>query len=128
MKFIHMLRELLFEVRRPRLKAGATRAERGRFGEDLAAGYCKRALGYRLITRNWRHKKGEIDLVCRDGEVLVFVEVRLRAADALVSGYNSVDPHKKDVLREVFRNYLRQLPQAPRHFRFDIIDVVLAAN
>ncbi|MEM1221737.1 MAG: YraN family protein [Verrucomicrobiota bacterium] len=128
MKFIHKLRESILGSRRPQLPENATRAERGQFGEDLAAVHCRRVLGYRVITRNWRHQKGEIDLVCRDAEVLVFIEVRSRSAEAAVSGYNSVDPAKKDVLRKVFRSYLKQLPQPPKHFRFDIIDIALVEN
>ena len=112
-----------FGARKPYLPEESTRAQRGQFGEDMAAGYCQRELGYRLIIRNWSHGRDEIDLVCKDGEVLVFIEVRARSADALVSGYHSVDRHKKKILCRACRNYLRQLKHPPKHFRFDIIDV-----
>ncbi|MGJ8638281.1 MAG: YraN family protein [Opitutaceae bacterium] len=106
----------------------STRAERGVFGENLAADYCKRDLGYRIIVRNWRFKRDEVDLICMDGEVLVFVEVRARAEDALVSGYHSVGKHKKEVLQRAYKNYLKQLTNPPKHFRFDIIDVAISIN
>ncbi|MEM7792626.1 MAG: YraN family protein [Verrucomicrobiota bacterium] len=122
------MRESILRRRHPQLPANASRAERGQFGEDLAVAHCRRALGYKVITRNWRYKKGEIDLVCRDADILVFIEVRSRAAEATVSGYNSVDPAKKDVLRKVYRSYLKQLLHPPKHFRFDIIDVALVEN
>jgi putative endonuclease len=106
-----------------RLPEGSTRAQRGVFGEDLAADYCRRVLGYRVIVRNWRYQRYELDLICQDGGVLVFVEVRARAEDALVPGYYSVDRHKKDVLCRGCGYYLKQLADPPQHFRFDIIDV-----
>jgi putative endonuclease len=108
------------------LAAGSSRAERGRYGEDLAARYCRKELGYRLLARNWRSKKDELDLVCMDKEVLVFIEVRSRAEEALVSGYASVDAHKKKVLQRACKSYLKQLQNPPKHFRFDIIDVTLS--
>lgn len=105
------------------LPADSTRAERGAFGEDLAADHCRRVLGYRQIVRNWRHKRYELDLICQDGEVLVFIEVRARAEDALVPGFYSVGRHKKNVLRRGCQSYLKQLRNPPQHFRFDIVDV-----
>ncbi|MGB0744845.1 MAG: YraN family protein, partial [Opitutales bacterium] len=92
---------------------------------DLAAKHCRSELGYKILTRNWRSKKDELDLICMDGQVLVFIEVRARARDALVSGYASVDGHKKKVLQRACKSYLKQLQNPPKHFRFDIIDVSL---
>jgi putative endonuclease len=122
----HRIREQIFGCRERRLPEESTRAERGVFGEDLAADYCRRELGYKLIVRNWRYKRDEVDLICRDGDVLVFVEVRARAEDALVSGFYSVDRHKKAVLQRAYKNYLKQLHNPPKHFRFDIIDVAIS--
>ena len=123
MNIFHRIRACRWGIRERRLPEESTRAQRGTFGEDLAADHCRRVLGYREIARNWRYKRDEIDLICQDGEVLVFVEVRARAESALVSGFYSVDRHKKDVLRRGCGNYLKQLKKPPKHFRFDIIDV-----
>lgn len=123
MNLIRRVHNYFFGGRERRLPAESTRAQRGKFGEDLAADYCQRELGYRVIIRNWTYKKDEIDLICKDGEVLVFIEVRARSEDALVSGYHSVDRNKKAILRRACRHYLRRLKDPPRHFRFDIIDV-----
>lgn len=124
----HQLRERIFRRRPRRLKPGASRAERGQFGEDLAADYCKWELNYRILARNWRYKRDEVDLICLDGAVLVFLEVRARSEDALVSGFYSVDRKKKEVLRRAYKNYLRQLSKSPKHFRFDIIDVSISLD
>ena len=117
------IRECLWGMREHRLAASSRAAQRGNFGEALAADHCRHALGYRLIVRNWRYKHDELDLICLDGDVLVFVEVRARSENALVSGFHSVDRHKKAILRRGCKNYLRQLSNPPKHFRFDIIDV-----
>ena len=126
--FFHRIRELIYGNRRAKLPVDSTRAQRGVYGEDLAAAYCRRELGYRQIARNWRYRRDEIDLICRDGGVLVFIEVRLRSATALVSGFHSVDRKKKAILRRACGNYLRQLQNPPKHFRFDVIEVTLSKD
>jgi putative endonuclease len=55
----------------------SARQRLGRYGEDYAAGYLS-AAGYAVVTRNWRTRGGEIDIVAQQGEWLVFVEVRAR--------------------------------------------------
>ncbi len=119
---ITLLRRLL------RLDLARTEKQRaGDAGEKAAADHLKK-LGYTIIARNWRSphdKRDELDLVARDGEALVFIEVKTRAAGALVSGYHAVDARKKKVLRRTADAYLRGLaPGArPRTIRLDIIEV-----
>jgi len=123
MNIFNRVRYRLWGKRTRCLPPGSTRAQLGDFGEDLAADHCRRVLGYRILTRNWRYKRDELDLICRDGDVLVFIEVRARSEKALVSGFYSVDRHKKEVLMRGCTNYLKQLRNPPEHFRFDIIGV-----
>ena len=81
------------------------------------------------MARNWRSprdQRDEIDLICRDGDVLVFVEVKARAGGALVNGYQAVDERKKRVLRRAVQAYLGQLTPAPRTFRLDIVEITLS--
>jgi len=109
--------------------SNGSRADRGRFGEDRAVEFVRRELGFKVIARNWRSprdKRDEIDLIARDGEVLVFIEVRLRSARALVPAYYSVDRKKKIILHRVCREYLNRLPNPPKHFRFDVIALALS--
>jgi len=124
----HHICERLFRKRLGSLQPGSTRAERGSYGEALAADHCRWELGYRVIARNWRCKRDELDLICRDGEVLVFIEVRARSAEALVPGFYSVDRHKKAVLRRACGRYLKQLQNPPKYFRFDIVDVAICKD
>jgi putative endonuclease len=125
MSIFNSLRELFFQRRR-NLGPNSTRAQRGKFGEDLAADYCRQKFGYRIIARNWRHQRDELDIICMDAEVLVFIEVRARSSHALVRGYHSIDAHKKKVLRRGCKSYINQLQNPPKHFRFDIIDVSIS--
>ncbi|MGH7944204.1 MAG: YraN family protein [Opitutaceae bacterium] len=100
----------------------------GGLGERLAAEWLQRERRFKMLVRNWRSPKDrreEIDLVCEDGDVLVFVEVKARAAGALVSGYHAVDARKKRVLRRAIRTYVSQLREKPRTFRFDVVEVAL---
>jgi putative endonuclease len=106
-------------------------AERGAAGERLAADFLQRRRGYEIVARNWRNPRDareEIDLVCRDGEVLVFVEVKTRPATALVRGFLAVDRRKKRVLRRAIHAYLVNLRSRPRTFRFDVAEVVTDAQ
>jgi putative endonuclease len=101
----------------------------GARAESLAADTLT-ARGWRVLARNWRNpadRREELDLVCADGEVLVFVEVKARAARALVPGYFAVNVRKKKVLLRAARAYLRGLRQPPRTVRFDVVEVALGA-
>lgn len=112
--------------RTPFLRAAST----GERGERLAADFLQRQ-GYAVVVRNWRSprdRRDEVDLICRDGEVLVFVEVKTRAPGALVSGYHAVDARKKSVVLRAAKVYLRQLRPPPRTYRFDVVEVSLAPN
>ncbi len=100
-------------------------------GERLAAEWLERERGFGVVVRNWRSprdRREEIDLVCRDAGVLVFVEVKARAANALVPGYHAVDQRKKRVLRRAIRAYLGQLREKPPTFRFDVVEVSFAVE
>lgn len=97
-------------------------------GERAAERFLRERHGYAVVTRNWRHGKDEIDLVCRDGDVLVFVEVKARSARALVPGYHAVNRRKKRALRRAFHAYLMSLRSRPHTFRFDIVEVQMVGG
>jgi putative endonuclease len=97
-------------------------SERGRLGEEAAARLA-RERGWKIVARNWRHGRDELDLVAWDGDVLVFAEVRAREARALVSGYHSVTQRKKRALARAIDAYRRGMARPPAHFRFDIVEV-----
>ena len=99
-----------------------TAKERGAYWEKVAADVLK-GKGLKIVARNWTSERGELDIVVKDGEILIFVEVRARAAEALVGGYNSIRSHKRDVLRRTCRNYMDALKEKPRTYRFDVIEI-----
>ena len=97
----------------------------GEQGEWMAGAFLQKN-GYVVVARNWRSprdRRDELDLVCWDGGVLVFVEVKTRAANALVSGYHAVDERKKAVVRRAATVYMRQLRPRPQTYRFDVVEV-----
>ncbi|HVU34742.1 MAG TPA: YraN family protein [Opitutaceae bacterium] len=103
----------------------------GARAERLAADWLRHRRGFTIVTRNWRNPRDhreELDLVCRDGEVLVFVEVKARSAGALVPGYFAVDRRKKRVLRRAAKAYLKRMPVLPRTFRLDVVEVTVPAH
>ena len=107
------------------------RAADGVRGEQAAADFLKSRQGYSVVVRNWRNPRDlrdEIDLVCLDREILVFVEVKARAEGALVSGYLAIDERKKRALCRAVHAYLGQLTNPPRSFRFDVVDVTLSTR
>lgn len=111
-----------------RAQFGAKPPDAGGEGERLAADWLRRERGFEIVARNWRNprdRRDEIDLVCRDGGVLVFVEVKARSAAALVPGYYAVDARKKRVVRRAATAYLAGLAQRPATFRFDVVEVSL---
>ena len=129
---LHMLRwlqKIWDQVARRR--APTARAEAGARGEQAAAEFLMARHGFAIVTRNWRSprdRRDEIDLVCRDGEILVFVEVKARAAGALVAGFQAVDERKKRALRRAVHAYLGALAKPPRTFRFDVAEVTLSVR
>lgn len=93
----------------------------GREGEDAACA-CLRTLGYRIVRRNFRSPDGEIDIIARDGETLVFVEVKARDAKSFGSALSAVDARKRRRLRAVAADFLQFFaPEAKA--RFDILTV-----
>lgn len=119
---------------RPALNA---RAEAGAAGERAAEAHLK-AAGLRVLARNWRNPadaREELDLVCEEpagrgdaAPVLVFVEVKARAAGARVGGYLAVNRRKKAVLLRACYAYLKSLRPPARHYRFDIVEVAHGAD
>lgn len=104
----------------------------GAQGEARAASYLER-LGYTILARNWRTRRGELDIIARDGECLVFVEVRTRRVGREAAGptfgapEESVSPRKQLQLAAMAAEYLFQMPwDGPQ--RIDVIAVELAAD
>jgi putative endonuclease len=94
---------------------------RGQHYEDEA---CRllRSAGLEILRRNYRCKMGEIDLICRDGDTLVFVEVRYRGHSRFAGAAASVTPAKQRRLWATAQLYLQQRDLSDRQpCRFDVV-------
>lgn len=89
----------------------APRAQGDEF-ERAAEALLTRA-GLTLVARNWSCRRGEIDLVMRDGATLVFIEVRKRSGSRFGGAAESIGPHKRERLRAAISLYLAGLAQEP---------------
>jgi putative endonuclease len=98
---------------------------RGELGERAAEKHL-RGLGMKFLTCNFRSGRGEIDLVFRDGDCLVFVEVKTRSSEAWTRPAAAVDGRKRRLLSQTGLDYLKRLKNPPVKFRFDIVEVLLA--
>jgi len=96
--------------------------ERGREAEALAAAWLERQ-GLRIVSKNWRCRFGEIDLVARDGQYLVFVEVRARSSRSFGGAAESIDAPKRSRLIAAANLYLARVGLAtPCRFDAVLID------
>ena len=101
--------------------------ETGRLGEVLAE-QALQAKGYEVIERNWRGPEGEIDLVARDSDYLVFVEVKARKSAKFGSPEESVVPQKQRRIANTALAYLQQTVQQDKPWRIDIVAIELSAS
>lgn len=96
----------------------------GGYGEAHAARFLVE-LGMVLLDRNWRCELGEVDLVLRDGPVLVFCEVKTRATEAFGSPLEAVTPAKVGRLRKVAARWLHEHGVRADDVRLDVVGVLL---
>jgi putative endonuclease len=107
--------------------APLSRREVGARGEELAADYLKRN-GYAIVQTNFRCRRGEIDIIARQGECLVFVEVRTRKGAGFGTPEESVTASKRDKLVTLANIYLQSLDCMPSSWRIDVIAVELGRD
>jgi putative endonuclease len=97
---------------------------RGQLGERAAKKHLRRA-GLIFLAANFRSERGEIDLVFRDVDCLVFVEVKTRSSEDWTRPAAAVDARKRRLLSQAALDYLRLLRHPPVKIRFDIVEVLL---
>jgi len=101
----------------------ATRRALGRYGEDLAARHLVEQ-GMALLDRNWRCELGELDLVLREGPVLVACEVKTRTSLSCGTPHEAVDEAKLDRLRVLALRWAEAHGLQPRDVRVDLVAVL----
>src|SRR5512146_1510173 len=114
----------LRDVRRRKLWTASQVA--GRRGQDLAHRFLRRQ-GYTIVARNYRLSSGdaEADLIAREGEDLVIVEVKTRASADFGPPERAVNPDKQRHLIRVAREYARKTDTPWERVRFDVVSIVL---
>ncbi len=100
----------------------ARRALGARGEEAVAVWYVER--GYEVLARNWRCRAGELDLVLRRGQTLVFCEVKTRSSDAFGAPVEAITRDKQRRLRHLATRWLEGAPMRPAGIRFDVASVL----
>jgi putative endonuclease len=99
----------------------------GRYGEDRAATYLT-DLGYEIIDRNWRCRSGEIDLVARDRDRLVFVEVKTRNGNGYGHPFEAITPDKVARLRRLVAEWCKSREIGSAKIRLDAVSVLVSGG
>lgn len=103
------------------------RRKLGAWGEEQAAKHLQ-AQGYEILERNWRCRRGEIDLIAQAGEVLVFVEVKTRRGRDFGTPEEAITPSKSKRLLELGQRYLLQHDLEEQEWRIDLVAVELSPD
>jgi putative endonuclease len=104
---------------------GSDRRARGREGERLAAAFLAER-GYEILDRNHATRRGEVDLVCREGTVLCFVEVRSRSTGAQGGPEETVNREKARRVIQAATDWALRNGGLDRAIRFDVVAVTFA--
>jgi putative endonuclease len=111
-----------------RSKHSSDNLRRGFLGEKLAGRFLRKN-GYKVLYRNFRGRSGgEIDIVCRDDDTLVFVEVKTRARENFGRPIEAVDRRKQKRISRGGLAWLRMLDNPDILFRFDVVEVIIAED
>ncbi|GIE93617.1 YraN family protein [Paractinoplanes rishiriensis] len=95
----------------------------GAYGERVAAEHLQ-DLGLVVLDRNWRCPDGELDLVLRDGDAIVFCEVKTRRGTGFGTPAESIGPRKVRKLRQLANRWLAGSGLRARELRFDVVEVL----
>ena len=105
-------------------KPKAEHLRRGELGERAAERHLRK-LGMKFLVRNFRSDRGEIDLIFRNDDCLVFVEVKTRSSEEWARPAAAVNARKRHLITKTALDYLRLLKNPQVKLRFDIVEVLL---
>lgn len=100
--------------------------EIGKKGEALAVQFLEEK-GYEILATNWRFRRSEVDIIAKDGPILVFVEVKTRSYDYFGEPASFISARKKVLLQDAAAAYMHQINHT-WEIRFDIIGILLPTN
>ena len=94
----------------------------GKKGEDLAADHLKKS-GYKLLSRNWKHGKHEIDIIAENKDVVVFAEVKTRSDDFQMHPITAITTEKQKSIIWAAEGYIKKF-NIDKESRFDVITII----
>lgn len=95
----------------------------GKKYEIIATNYLKEK-GYKILESNYKNKIGEIDIVCKDKDYIVFVEVKYRTSSKFGRPIEAITPHKIMKIRQTATGYLKLKRLLDVNVRFDAIEIL----
>lgn len=99
----------------------------GKQGEKIASDWLV-AHGYTILATNYRQRFGEVDIIARHGDVLVFIEVKTRSSDRFGTPFDAVTTKKQQQLSRIARDYITRHKVTDTPCRFDVLSILLPAD
>lgn len=99
----------------------------GKLGEQLAADYLEKA-GYRILQRNYRCRFGEIDIIAKEGDTIVFVEVKSRRSDNYGAPQFAVGIEKQRRISKISLYYIQTNRLESFNARYDVVAVIMRSG
>jgi putative endonuclease len=96
---------------------------KGNYGEDLAINFLKEKK-YEILERNYKNKFGEIDIVAKENETIIFIEVKYRESLNFGEGVDAVDFYKRNHIRNVAKVFVMKNHLENLEIRFDVIEIL----
>ncbi len=97
--------------------------EKGAMGENLAADYLRRQ-NYKILKTNYRSKAGEIDIIAKNNDDVVFVEVKTRSSTDYGNPGEALSKSKKRHIVKTAMHYLMEMDDFSNNYRFDVIEIL----
>lgn len=98
--------------------------DKGKFGEMMAALYLEKQ-GYEIVEQNFRCRLGEVDIICKKNNQIIFVEVKTRTSDSYGTPGEAVNKDKKNKIRKVAALYMMSEKITNYQVKFDVMEIVL---
>ncbi len=96
---------------------------KGDFGEKQAQNYVKK-LGYQILETNYKTKFGEVDIIAKDKEIIVFIEVKSRNSLKYGRPSEAVTLYKQNKIRQVAQFYIIKNNLISNYIRFDVLEIL----
>ncbi len=94
----------------------------GKRGEELAVRFLEKK-NYKILEKNWRYRRAELDIIAKDGEALVFVEVKTKSNNQFGEPESAVDEKKENLMASAGAAYMRKIGHE-WEIRFDIVSII----